>query len=198
MLWERVQYFSFQHVSGFDTSYACLDSIHALNVIYFFSSHRPKRFWSDRKKLSHFGQKVWKFRLKNTVMVSFNTTVRQMTEMFQWKKTQNVIRAWIRFADFVEPLRWTAVDSDDGERHLGAEAAESDRAASSHDRAVSLIWRRRVNAGWWFYLEESTGTDELICRGNLQGCQIFYTAHGHNHNKHGCFSKSYGQKYKMS
>ena len=96
MLWERVQYFSFQHVSGFDTSYACLDSIHALNVIYFFSSHRPKRFWSDRKKLSHFGQKVWKFRLKNTVMVSFNTTVRQMTEMFQWKKTQNVIRAWIR------------------------------------------------------------------------------------------------------
>ena len=61
--------------------------------------------------------------------------------------TQNVIRAWIRFADSVEPLRRTAVDSDDGERHLGAEAAESDRAASGHDRAVSLIWRRRVNAG---------------------------------------------------
>jgi len=51
-----------------------------------FFGHRPERFWNDRKKLSHFGQNVSKYRLKNTVMVSFNTTVRQMTEMFQWPK----------------------------------------------------------------------------------------------------------------
>ena len=50
-----------------------------------FSGHRPKRFWNDRKKLNHFGH-VWKYGLKNTVMVSFNTTVRQMTEMFQRPK----------------------------------------------------------------------------------------------------------------
>ena len=40
--------------------------------------------WS--KKLSHFGRNVWKCRLRNTVTVSFNTTVRQMTEIFQWPK----------------------------------------------------------------------------------------------------------------
>jgi len=38
------------------------------------------------KKLNHFGQNVWKYRLKITVMVSFNATVRQMTEMFQCRK----------------------------------------------------------------------------------------------------------------
>jgi len=38
------------------------------------------------KKLSHFGQNLSKYRLKNTVMASFNTTVRQMTEMLQWPK----------------------------------------------------------------------------------------------------------------
>jgi len=51
-----------------------------------FLSHRPKGFWNDWKILSHFGQNVWKYRLKNTVMVSFDTTVRQMTEMFQCPK----------------------------------------------------------------------------------------------------------------
>jgi len=40
--------------------------------------------WS--KNLSHFSQNVWKYRLMNTAMVSFNTTVRQMAEMFQWPK----------------------------------------------------------------------------------------------------------------
>jgi len=39
-----------------------------------------------KKKLSHFGQNVWKYSLKNTAMVSFNATMRQMTEMFQWPK----------------------------------------------------------------------------------------------------------------
>jgi len=29
-----------------------------------FFGHRRKRFWNDRKKLSHFDQNVWKFRLK--------------------------------------------------------------------------------------------------------------------------------------
>ena len=47
-----------------------------------FFSHRQKRFWNDRKKLSHFGQNVWKYRLKNTFRVSFKTTILQMTEIF--------------------------------------------------------------------------------------------------------------------
>jgi len=38
------------------------------------------------KTLSHFDQNVWKYRLMNIATVSFNTTVRQMTEMFQWPK----------------------------------------------------------------------------------------------------------------
>jgi len=83
-----------------------------------FFSHRPKCFWNDQKKLSHFCQKVWKYRLMNTlkwqlrlslpvpvflvkysvlgrdaeinwsVMPSFNTTVRHMTEMYQQKLTE--------------------------------------------------------------------------------------------------------------
>jgi len=31
-------------------------------VGYLFG-HRPKCFWNDRKKLCHFGQTVWKYRL---------------------------------------------------------------------------------------------------------------------------------------
>ena len=50
----------------------------------FFYGHRPKCFCNDLKKLS---QNVWKHRLKNTVMASFNTTVRQVTEMSRWKKS---------------------------------------------------------------------------------------------------------------
>ena len=38
------------------------------------------------KKLSHFGQNVWKYKLMNTLTARFNTAVRQMTEMFQWPK----------------------------------------------------------------------------------------------------------------
>jgi len=35
---------------------------------------------------SHFSLNVWKYRLMNTVMASFHTTVRQMTKMFQRKR----------------------------------------------------------------------------------------------------------------
>jgi len=35
-----------------------------------------------KKKLSHFGQNVSKYRLKNTSIASFNTIVKQMIEMF--------------------------------------------------------------------------------------------------------------------
>ena len=55
-----------------------------------FFGHRPKCFWNDRKILSHFGQNICKYRLTNTVLVSFNTTVRQMTEMSQQKNDRNV------------------------------------------------------------------------------------------------------------
>ena len=39
-------------------------------------------FWPV--KFSHFGQKVWNYRLMNTVLPNLNTTVRQITEMFEW------------------------------------------------------------------------------------------------------------------
>jgi len=41
----------------------------------------------DRKILSRFGQNAWKYRLMKTVAVGFNATVRQITEMSQWKGT---------------------------------------------------------------------------------------------------------------
>ena len=53
-----------------------------------------KCFCNDLKKLS---QIVWKHRLKNTVMASFNTTVRQVTEMSRWKKAQKQVNAPCRF-----------------------------------------------------------------------------------------------------
>jgi len=39
----------------------------------------------NEKNFSHFGQSVKKYRLMNTVTISFNTIVRQMTEMSQQK-----------------------------------------------------------------------------------------------------------------
>jgi len=38
------------------------------------------------EKNCHFDQNVWKYRLMNTCTASFDTTVRQMTEMSQWPK----------------------------------------------------------------------------------------------------------------
>jgi len=38
--------------------------------------------------LSHFGQNVLKYTLMNTVTASFNTTVRQLTEISQQKMTE--------------------------------------------------------------------------------------------------------------
>ena len=54
-----------------------------------FYAYRPKWFRNRRKNWGDFGQNVWKCRLKNTVNASFNTTVREMTEMFQWPKFLN-------------------------------------------------------------------------------------------------------------
>jgi len=52
----------------------------------FFFSRRPKRFWNGWRKLSHFSQNVWKYRLMNIVTTGFDAKVRQMTEMSQWPK----------------------------------------------------------------------------------------------------------------
>ena len=56
------------------------------NLLFF--GRRPKWFWNDQKKLSQYGRNVWKYRLMDTVMASFNITVRQMSEMFQRKTEQ--------------------------------------------------------------------------------------------------------------
>jgi len=46
-------------------------SVQSEHIEPVFFGHRPQWFWNDRKKLSHFGQNVWKYRLMNTVTVSF-------------------------------------------------------------------------------------------------------------------------------
>ena len=46
-----------------------------------FFSHRTKYFWNEWQTFSHFSRNVWKYRLMNTVTVSFDITARQMTEM---------------------------------------------------------------------------------------------------------------------
>jgi len=51
-----------------------------------FFSATDRIFFNGRKKLSHFGQNVRKYRLINTVTASINTTVRHVTEIFQWPK----------------------------------------------------------------------------------------------------------------
>jgi len=55
-----------------------------------FFGHTLKCFWNYRKKLSHFHQNIWKYRLKNTVTMSFNTKVRQVTKMTQEKKQARI------------------------------------------------------------------------------------------------------------
>jgi len=77
----------------------------------FFFGHKPKWFWNDRKNVSHFGQNVWKHRLKNTVEASFNITVRQMTEMFQWpnflsKNDRNVSKQVGSMANLRNTVVW--------------------------------------------------------------------------------------------
>ena len=67
-------------------------------TLYLFFSVIDRKFLKWPKKLSHFGQNVWKYRLQNTVMVSFNTTVRQMTKMFQRKKTSLVPQKWLEYS----------------------------------------------------------------------------------------------------
>jgi len=67
-----------------------------------FFGLRQKRCWNDRKKLSHFGQNVWKYRLKHfygefditetndrSVLVTAMSQLK-MTEMFQQKKTDHL------------------------------------------------------------------------------------------------------------
>ena len=49
-------------------------------------------FLNDRKKLSQFGHNVWKGRLVNTVMTSFNTIMGQMTKISQVKKRNPALR----------------------------------------------------------------------------------------------------------
>ena len=59
-------------------------SVLALVIAWDFLS-QTETFLKWLKKIKLF-RSVWKYRLKNTVMVSFNKAVRQMTEMFEWPK----------------------------------------------------------------------------------------------------------------
>jgi len=125
-----------------------------------FFGYRPKCFWNDWKKFSNFGQNVWKYRVMNIVEVSFNTTLRQMAEMFQrpkWliKKTKrlsekNSILLWSRMSQErltrqVLPAtstekrsggrprsRWSDCTSDLACSFLGVEPAELSEIAADH------------------------------------------------------------------
>jgi len=57
---------------------------------FVFFGRRQNCFLNDRTKLGHFGQKVWNYKLTNTVTARFYTTVRQMTDMSQQKNDRNV------------------------------------------------------------------------------------------------------------
>ena len=48
----------------------------------FFSVTDRNVFEMTEKILSHFGQNVWSYKLMNTATASYNTVVRQMTNMF--------------------------------------------------------------------------------------------------------------------
>jgi len=56
-----------------------------LCTCFFLSVIDRNVFEMNEKNFSHFGQSVKKYRLMNTVTISFNTIVRQMTEMSQQK-----------------------------------------------------------------------------------------------------------------
>ena len=75
-----------------------------------FFGHRPKWFWNDWIKWSHFGQNVWKYRLMNTVTASFNKSVRQTSEMSSQKKTQSLGQLLktpaVIYVQAVERLEW--------------------------------------------------------------------------------------------
>jgi len=84
-----------RHRIVFSTAGEHWEKVHHAWVSHFLSrSYRPI-FLNERKKFSHFGQNVWKYILMNNVTTSFNTTVRQMTEMshdqnFSAKNDRNV------------------------------------------------------------------------------------------------------------
>ena len=49
---------------------------------------RPRGWTNDRKELTYFGQSVWKYRLMNTVMASFNTLSDKWPKCLSEKKTE--------------------------------------------------------------------------------------------------------------
>ena len=53
---------------------------------------RPNFFWNDQTKLVQFSHNVWKDKLMNTVVASFNTNMGQITKMYQWKKKPSVVQ----------------------------------------------------------------------------------------------------------
>ena len=103
---------------------------HTVQRLGLFSGHRPKCSGKDRKKLSHFGQNVWKYRLKNIVTASFHTTLRQMTEMSQWRTStyQAVQQSARRKVDYTHSTPTTG--------WLLGSKAESECSVRSWDR----IW----------------------------------------------------------
>jgi len=55
-----------------------------------FSDDRPKFFWNDQKKLSQFGHNVWKGRLVNIVIASFNAVMDTNDQNVSAKKRNQV------------------------------------------------------------------------------------------------------------
>jgi len=71
----------------------------------FSFGHWPKCFWNDRKKFSHSGRNVWKYRLMNTVTASFDTIV--TAETSQRKKQATGVYSGGQFPqNFVVPRKF--------------------------------------------------------------------------------------------
>ena len=73
----------------------CRKNRASLDLLFFAVIDR--NVFEMTKNLSHFGQNVWKYKITNTVTASFDTTVRQMTEMPHRKKRFE----WRIFAQFI-------------------------------------------------------------------------------------------------
>ena len=97
---------------------------------------RPKRFWNDRKKVGHFGQDVWKYRLMNIVFGEFGYNNETNDRNVSAKKKQ---QDWARPSTKLWYLPWS-----------------TKRRCKSHYFRTAATWLKNSNtAGKDFQLSET-------------------------------------------
>jgi len=113
-----------------------------------FFSVTDRIFFKRPKKLSHFGHDVRKHRLENTVTASFNTSVRQTTEMSQRKKNfRDTVRRYNErpAAPLCNREQRAYVPTD---VHLGSSKSASFKQHSS-DPTLPEMTLLRNTLTWW-------------------------------------------------